>query len=139
MTRSKKAIINFILVALMGVVAVVWAGGRSESDKTKEVDGPYRDYSEDAFLEAAEMKRVLFFHASWCPNCRRAEKDIKQNLAEIPEDVVIFKTDYDSERTLKRKYGITYQHTFVYVDDEGEAITKWSGGGAEDIIDRVEG
>ena len=71
------------------------------------------------------------------PSCRSAEKDIKRNLNVIPEDIVIFKADYDSEKTLKQKYGITYQHTFVYVDAAGEAIAKWNGGGVTEIAANV--
>ena len=84
-------------------------------------------------------KRVLFFHASWCPNCKNADKEITASLEAVPDDVVIFKTDYDSENALKKKYGITSQHTFVYVDSEGNAIDKWSGGSTLQILEKVNG
>jgi hypothetical protein len=38
------------------------------------------------------------------------------------------KTDYDSNNELKKKYGVTYQHTFVQIDSNGNMITKWNGG-----------
>ena len=47
---------------------------------------------------------------------------------------MLFKTDYDSEKELKKQYGITYQHTFVYVDKDGKQIKKWSGGAIDDLI-----
>ena len=56
----------------------------------------------------------------------------------IPEDVVIFRVDYDTEEELKEKYGVTYQHTFVVVDTEGEAVTKWNGGDLEMILEKVQ-
>ena len=30
----------------------------------------YQDYSPDAFNEVSDKKRVLYFHADWCPVCR---------------------------------------------------------------------
>lgn len=101
--------------------------------------GNYQDYSAGALaaVVAEGKKPVLFFHANWCPSCRQADKDIKDNLSALPEDVVVLKTDYDTQSELKKKYGITYQHTFVQVDAEGELVTKWNGGGATTIAQRV--
>jgi thioredoxin 1 len=55
----------------------------------------------------------------------------------LPADVVVFKTDYDTEKELKKKYGITYQHTFVLVDNEGNSIKKWNGGGVKELIEEL--
>jgi hypothetical protein len=41
--------------------------------------------------------------------------------------VSILKVDYDKETELKKKYGVTYQHTLVQVDKDGNLIKKWSG------------
>jgi hypothetical protein len=48
--------------------------------------------------------------------------------------VTILKTDYDKETELKKKYGVTYQHTLVQVDKSGNMIKKWSGGGTLDNL-----
>jgi len=88
--------------------------------------GTYVDYSASA-LASAEGKKLLFFHATWCPSCRALNSDISGNLSEIPAGVTIFKTDYDKETELKKKYGVTLQHTIVQVDAEGNMIAKWSG------------
>lgn len=136
-----SGIIAFAMVfAAAGVVA---AGGDSESemadtgDKAASEPMNYVEYSSEAFEAAADMQRVYFFHASWCPSCRNADRDIRKNLDLIPEGVVVFKTDYDDEKDLKTQYGITYQHTFVLVDADGNAIKKWSGGSAQQIADEV--
>ncbi len=99
--------------------------------------GQYVDYSPDAFAAAADKKRVLFFHAKWCPFCRTADAEISGNLGDLPNDTVVFKTDYDTQSELKKKYGVTYQHTFVQVDANGNAITKWTGGGLDEINSNV--
>lgn len=98
----------------------------------------YTPYTRAAYDAAKGMKRVLFFHATWCPNCRAADADIVKKLGEIPADVVIFKTDYDREVALKKQYGITSQHTFVLVDDGGKALKKWAGGKLSTIISKTQ-
>ena len=70
---------------------------------------------------------VLYFHAPWCPTCQALDKNINANLGSIPEKTIIVKTDYDSSNDLKKKYGVTYQHTMVQVDSSGNKIKKWSG------------
>lgn len=96
--------------------------------------GVYLAYSQAAYDSSAAKKRVLFFHATWCPTCKAANLEFEANLGKIPEDVVLLKTDYDTENALKQKYGITYQHTFVLVDSEGNELKKWSGGGITQLI-----
>ena len=89
--------------------------------------GSYEAYSADKLARAETGDVVLFFHASWCPSCRGLNSNIESNLKSIPEGVTILKTDYDKETELKKKYGVTYQHTLVQVDKDGNLIKKWSG------------
>lgn len=95
--------------------------------------GRYVPYTAADFAAAKGKKRVLFFFAPWCPTCVPTDKNFQTNPDGIPEDVILFKVDYDSSTDLKRKYGITYQHTFVYVDEEGNAIQTWNGGGSQEL------
>lgn len=96
--------------------------------------GSYEAYSADKIARAETGDVVLFFHASWCPSCRGLNSSIEGNLKSIPEGVTILKTDYDKETELKKKYGVTYQHTLVQVDRDGNMIKKWSGGGSLDNL-----
>jgi thiol-disulfide isomerase/thioredoxin len=89
--------------------------------------GSYEAYSADKIARAETGDVVLFFHASWCPSCRSLNSDIESNVTSIPEGVSILKVDYDKETVLKKKYGVTYQHTLVQVDKDGNLIKKWSG------------
>ncbi len=98
----------------------------SMSETTVKV-GSYEAYSADKIARAETGDVVLFFHASWCPSCRGLNKSIESNLNSIPAGVTILKTDYDKETELKQKYGVTYQHTLVQVDKNGNLIKKWSG------------
>jgi len=97
------------------------------SDDMKEPAGAYEDYSESKLALADSGKVVLFFKASWCPTCNSLDKNVVANLSDIPAGVHILKVDYDNSTELKKKYGITYQHSFVQVDSKGKQIAKWAG------------
>lgn len=90
--------------------------------------GSYEAYSAEKLAMAESGDVVLFFHAAWCPSCRGLNSDIEKEMAAIPEGVTILKLDYDKETELKKKYGVTTQHTLVQVDKDGNLIKKWSGG-----------
>ncbi len=94
----------------------------------------YTDYSGPAFAQNDDRKRVLFFYAPWCPTCRPADAAFRAQSDRIPEDVVLLRTDYDSSADLKKRYGVTYQHTYVLVDGSGNEIRKWNGGGLDELI-----
>lgn len=93
-----------------------------------DTSSPYASYTQEAFASSSSLRRVYFFHAKWCPTCKAADAAFRANLNQIPDDVAIFITDYDTEAQLKQRYGITYQHTFVQVDAQGNELSKWNGG-----------
>ncbi len=96
--------------------------------------GTYEAYSADKLARADMGDVVLFFHAAWCPSCRGLDASIENNLESIPEGVSILQLDYDTETELKKKYGVTHQHTLVQVDQDGNMIKKWSGSGSLDAL-----
>ena len=92
--------------------------------------GSYEAYAPEKVILASDTHDVvLFFRASWCSTCRVVDADIKANLSKIPSSLVILDVNYDNSTALKQKYGVTYQHTFVQVDKDGNLIKKWSGSG----------
>jgi len=101
-------------------------GETMEKDAMKK-KGSYEAYSAEKLVRAQSGDVVLFFRASWCPTCKALDANIRSNLAAIPEGLTILDVDYDNSQSLKQKYGVTYQHTFVQVDSEGNLIKKWSG------------
>lgn len=84
--------------------------------------GKYIEYTEDSFV-ATRGTKLLFFHASWCPQCRALDESIK--ASELPNDVTIFKVDYDTNQALRAKYGVTLQTTVVKTDEEGNKISSY--------------
>ena len=139
---------GFVLLVGLGVGYIVYAGGEEEPtassttpseeavaeaepspETTAEApvseqaeDGKYLAYSQDSF-EKAEGDRVIFFHAPWCPQCRELDGDF--TAAGAPDGYTVFKADFDSETSLKQKYGVTQQTTLVKVDKNGDLKDKY--------------
>lgn len=95
---------------------------QSQPSVSTALKGTYSDYSADT-LSSVKGKRILFFHAPWCPQCRQLEASIKSG--EIPDGVSIVKVDYDSNQKLRQKYGVTIQTTMVLIGDNEESIKKF--------------
>lgn len=83
----------------------------------------YVTYSQ-ADLASTSGTKILFFHASWCPQCRALDEDITKHISD-DNGVTIFKVDYDSNQALRQKYGVTLQTTFVKIDENGNLIKKY--------------
>lgn len=114
--------------------------GVSEEKTTPSVTiskSGYIPYDAALFQKQKDKRRVLFFHAKWCPTCKIADKEFTENSQKIPDDVILFKTDYDTEKELIAQYGIIYQHTFVYVDSKGNEVKKWNGGGIAELLSNI--
>jgi thioredoxin 1 len=75
----------------------------------------------------AGTKVVLYFHAPWCPACQASERELVAHRSSLPVGVTVVKADYDSQRDLKKKYGVTNQNTFVQVGPGGAEVKKWLG------------
>lgn len=97
------------------------SSSESQSKSTSKT-GVYTAYDQQV-VTATKGTRLLFFYAPWCPQCRSLEASIKAGT--IPEDVTIFKVDYDSNQALRQKYGVTVQTTLVRLDSSGELSKKY--------------
>jgi thiol-disulfide isomerase/thioredoxin len=138
---------NYILIAVVALAVILGVGWYAYSERGVVMDdgaasgnsmdkpegammdkqGSYEAYAPEKLALANDGKVVLFFRASWCPTCRVLDADIRGNLGNIPEGVAILDVNYDTATELKQKYGVTYQHTLVQVDAEGNQIAKWTG------------
>ncbi len=150
----KKIFFPVGLILLAGILVFISSSNKTQERQSVNKNSPkvtitnsiteetasqrYVSYSKEVFDKLIDKKRVYFFHAKWCPTCKVADAELMDNLNRIPEDVVVFKTDYDTEKALKTEYGITYQHTFVYIDSESREIKKWNGGGIEELIENTQ-
>ena len=106
-------------------------------------DSRYVPYSKSELDSAAGTRRVLYFYANWCPTCRPADENFRQEQARIPEDVTVIRVNYNDtdtdqeEKDLAQKYGITYQHTFVQIDRQGNEVAKWNGGQLDELLTQI--
>lgn len=87
-------------------------------------DSPvYEDYSKTKYVALKGKEPfVLFFHANWCPICRRMEKEIAADLENYPKGTRFLKADFDTETELKKEFGIKVQSTVIVFDESGEVI-----------------
>lgn len=88
--------------------------------------GAYLPYSADAVATSNADHILLSFSATWCPSCKALDADITKNANSIPEGVEIYKVDYDTSTELKKKYGITTQHSLIEINKTGEALSSIS-------------
>lgn len=139
---GKKPVIIVGVVALtvaLGVFYLVASGGSRQTPQTNvgtisnnsspsqvsqqpAAQGQYVDYSSEIF-SSASGKRILYFHAPWCPQCRDLDASIKKGS--IPQDVTIIKADFDTSQDLRKKYGVTQQTTVVLVDSNDNQLKKF--------------
>lgn len=119
------------------VVAPASQPTTTPSENTELTESGYISYSKTSYDASAEKKRVFYFHAAWCPICKVVNEELTEKADQIPSDIVVLKADYDSETELKKRYGVTYQHTFVQVDAEGKKVTAWNGGGVDELVKRI--
>lgn len=90
--------------------------------------GEFKAYNSSELSKAKDgHKVVIFLNASWCPTCQSTVKDINSKLNQIDSRLHILSADYDKETELRKKYGVTIQHTFVEVDSNGNLIQKKTG------------
>ena len=139
-----------VLVFLLSYFKTTSKGSQSQNEQSTIQSEPnqtvnnerYVEYSPAAFAVPSE-KKVLFFYASWCPTCRPVDLELTQNFQKIPDNVRIIRVNYNDsdvdgdERALARKYEVTYQHTFVLTDAQGNEIKKWNGGDLSTILTNI--
>jgi thiol-disulfide isomerase/thioredoxin len=111
-------------------------GDSSATQNTDSSRGNYVSYQnyEQEVEKYKDSRVVMFFNASWCSTCKIARDNFESSLDQIPSDLTIVVVDFDNSDDLRKKYGITVQHTLVQIDANGESLKKWSGSTTIDQI-----
>ncbi|OGK33137.1 hypothetical protein A3E10_01040 [Candidatus Roizmanbacteria bacterium RIFCSPHIGHO2_12_FULL_37_23] len=149
--KSQTIIVTITILAVVAL-GIMFLTKNQQVDTTT-ISGPvsmdtakseqYVEYSQAELEKASQKRRVLFFYANWCPTCRPADESFNENQANIPEDVVVIRVNYNdsdtdqAEKDLARKYGIGYQHTFVQIDSEGNQVAIWNGGEFDEMMENL--
>jgi thiol-disulfide isomerase/thioredoxin len=98
-------------------------------------------YEGDAALDAlaAKGQTVVYFYAAWCPECRDLAEELKARWNEVRPNLTLVIADYDKDKALKSRFGVTYQDTFVLLDKAGKPIKTWNGGGVDGLNAHTQG
>ena len=100
--------------------------------------GEYKDFSQTS-LPAKVLTdgktKVLYFFAAWCPICHQTNITLSSWYGQNNALLTTYKINYDTEKTLEQKYGVTHQHTFVKVDGQGNVIKMLEGPSDQDLQD----
>jgi thioredoxin 1 len=110
----------------------------------EQATATYTPFTPELLSSTAAKRRVLFFYASWCPTCRPADESFTKNISQLPNDVTLIRVNYNdgdtdqAEKDLAKKYGVTYQHTFVQIDAQGKEVAKWNGGELDELLTNLQ-
>lgn len=82
---------------------------------------------------------VYFFKTASCASCKTAQKDLDTRLSTYSTPFVVVVVEYDKEpgKTLKEKYGISSDHTWIQIDADGNVVTKWQGGTTDELVSNI--
>lgn len=111
------------------------ASAMAQEDPAMAKEGAWVDqaaYEADAPMFHAAGDVVLFFNASWCPTCKATVESLDADG--VPPGLTVVSVDYDAATDLKKQYGVTVQHTFVQVDEQGNQEAKFTGAPSGEAI-----
>jgi thiol-disulfide isomerase/thioredoxin len=139
---SMNSLLRSLLVALALLVPAAPAFAE-DAGATAAAKAPAQvvSFTDEAALNALAAKgtTVVFFYASWCPNCRATVTELNARWDEVRPGLTLVIADYDTEKALKAKYGITYQDTFVLLDAKGNGVKVWNSGGVNGLNANTQG
>lgn len=149
--RDSKTVLAILLILSLLLFGYTRVANKNSDQKieipkieTQQITSDsYIEYSPSEFEKYKNMRRVIYFYANWCSTCRPANANFLKNSESLPKDLVVFRANYndsdtdEDEKSLAKKYSITYQHTFVQVDSEGDVVTQWNGGEIADLVNRI--
>jgi len=137
-------IITLILCALFGVALIGKLESKADSSqvafaKAQQISPHYVEYSEESLAVAREKgNTILFFAATlWCSTCSALDDELKERSSTLPDGVTVLKVDYDTDKAMRTKYGVTQQHTLVFLDSNGNEIKRWIGGNFDDLVQNI--
>lgn len=126
----------FLTLALTALAQTLHATPATEVPAETKAQARLYNYEKgttDLAALAQQGTTVVFFFATWCPNCIMTLTELSQNWDKIDPSITLVVADYDVERDLKAAFGVTYQDTFVLLDEAGKAKKLWNAGGIEGL------
>ena len=128
--RMAAFALSLAAAGFVSAVVPVMAQEAAEQESVRAKIVQYEPKVTDLVAIAAQgEKTVLFFFATWCPNCILTLSELSEKWSEVEPDITLVIADYDTETGLKSKYGVTYQDTFVLLDKHANGVKLWNAGG----------
>lgn len=148
--KIKKGNLNVIVIitlalgTLFAITLISKLDRKADSSQVaiaqaQQISPHYVEYSDAAFTKASKNGNTLLFFAAtlWCNSCSALDDEIKERSNTIPDGITILKVDYDNDRATSTKYGVTQQHTLVYLDANGNEIKRWIGGNFDTLMENI--
>ena len=116
------------LAVLVGSVTMILVAAFASAAET-----PFNQAQFDS-MRAAGKPVALVFHADWCPTCR-AQAPVLKDLLQTPalKPLTLYVADFDTEKVLKKSFGVTQQSTIVVFKD-GKEIARSTGDTQRDSL-----
>jgi thiol-disulfide isomerase/thioredoxin len=96
----------------------------AEMDTELASEGSYTAFK-DGVIGNGETS-VLFFHATWCPACKKNNGLLESWYGAEQFMRSVYKIDFDTATELRKQYGVNGQDTFVLIDGSGKEIERVS-------------
>lgn len=97
----------------------------ADSSAEQIADEPERYIAYDAGVLASlqgTTKFAMYFHSDWCPPCVELDAMIREKQYMLPSSAIIVHADYDSNFSLRQKYGVQTLTTIVFIDEYGQKV-----------------
>jgi thiol-disulfide isomerase/thioredoxin len=135
MLAFSRLLLAGLVLALPVSLAPAHAEDAAASAATAPAAAQVVAFENEAQLDALAAKgtTVVFFFATWCPDCRATVTELNARWDEVRPGLTLVIADYDKEQALKAKFGITYQDTFVLLDKDGKGVDIWNSGGVNGL------
>ena len=67
------------------------------------------------------------------PNTRATVTELNARWGDVSPGLTLVIADYDKETALKKRFGVTYQDTFVLLDGAAKPVKLWNSGGVDGL------
>ncbi|KQV09495.1 thioredoxin family protein [Devosia sp. Root105] len=130
-----RPLLRLLLTSLLLLLPATIVPAFAEDAAVAAPQSQVLSYEGDAQLAelAAKGTTVVFFYAAWCPNCRATVTELNARWDEVNPGLTLVIADYDKEQALKARFGVTYQDTFVLLDQDGKGVELWNSGGVNGL------
>jgi thioredoxin 1 len=118
----------FSLFACLAAIAIIFGScGGNKNSQTAPAAKPDSTTSVKKMSNAEKVPMVVDFYATWCGPCKELAKVMKPIEAEYGSKIEFKRIDIDQEKEMAEEAGIDAVPTLIYLDADGNEITRTVG------------